>query len=105
VNFYPSLKVERLETNREHKGKNFSIHNIPSLPQGIWQVHLITRPFCISRKLLVRSGGLNKSFMPHTGDDIDLSLTLLRDGYQNLYVSFDLINISTISDNQIHGSE
>lgn len=102
--FYPRFVVERLETNREHKGDNFSIHHIPSLPLGIWQIHLITRPFCISRKLLLNYGGLNKSFMPHTGDDIDLSLKLLGDGYQNLYVSFDLVNISTIGDNLIHGT-
>jgi len=102
--FYPSLVVERLETNREHKGENFSIHDISSLPLGIWQIHIITRPFCISRKLLLNYGGLNKSFMPHTGDDIDLSLKLLSDGYQNIYVSFDLVNISTIGDNLIHGT-
>lgn len=102
--FYPKFGLQRLESNRKHKGVNFMQMKIPSLPIGIWEINVITRPFCISRELLLQYGGLNKVFMPHTGDDLDLSLKLLRDGYKNLYISFDLVNISTIGDNQIHGT-
>lgn len=100
--FYPSFYYERMESNRKSKGDNFSKHNIPSLSFGIWSIHTITRPFCISRNLLLNYGGLDRTFMPHTGDDIDLSLKLLSDGYHNLYISFDLLNISTIGNNDKH---
>jgi glycosyltransferase involved in cell wall biosynthesis len=102
--FYSEFGLSRLESDREHKGTNFSQLNISSLPMGVWKTHVITRPFCVSRELLLDYGGLKKVFMPHTGDDVDLSLRLIGDGYQNLYISFDLVNISTLGDNKIHGS-
>ncbi len=37
-------------------------------------------------------GGLDFAFRPTCGDDLDLSLKLLRKGYTNLYIPFDIKN-------------
>jgi len=98
------FRYKRVETDRSSKGNNFSIHNIPSQPFGIWRIHHVTRPFCVERKLIQNLGGLNKEFMPHMGDDIDLSYNLIRNGYTNIYIPFDLLNISTVADDDKHGN-
>jgi len=97
------FRYERLEIDRTSKKNNFSIHKIKSLPLGIWTIHHITRPFCINRKLILELGGLDKFFMPHMGDDVDLSYKLLQLGYLNIYIPFNLLNISTVADSDKHG--
>jgi hypothetical protein len=104
IKFGIGFRFDRIETDREHKKENFSNFQIKSQESGIWRVHFITRPFCIDRKLLLSYDGLDKNFMPHWGDDIDLCFKLIKNGFQNLYVSFDLLNISTVSDNKKHGN-
>lgn len=103
--FFPIFRFKRLESNRKEKKENFSVHKIKSLPIGIWEVHLGTRPFCIERKKLIKLDGLDKVFMPHTADDVDLSLKCINSGYKNLYIPYNLKNISTIGDNELHGEK
>jgi len=88
-----NIKYQRIEIDRPHKGENFSVHNLPTYETGVWQVDAICRPFCVSRALLLSYGGLDTAFSPTCGDDLDLSLKLLRDGKVNLYIPFDLLNI------------
>lgn len=95
--------LERMETDTPHKKENFSNFKISSLERAIWTTHLITRPFCVNRLLLNKYKGLDKKFMPHWGDDIDLSIKLILDGYRNVYYPFDLVNISTVTDSEKHG--
>lgn len=104
-NFSPIFRFKRLESNRSKKGENFDIHRIQSLPIAVWHVHLATRPFFVSKKTLQNLGGLDEVFMPHTADDIDLSLKCLSAGLTNLYIPFNLLNISTITDDIHHGSK
>lgn len=94
----------RIESDRSIKKENFTIHNIESQELGVWTIHHITRPFCIQRNLINKMGGLDKYFMPHMGDDIDLSYKLLINGYNNYYIPFNLLNISTVADDTKHGN-
>jgi glycosyltransferase involved in cell wall biosynthesis len=103
--FYPIFRFNRLESDRTQKKENFTIHNIKSLPIGIWEVNLGTRPFCISRDKIIKLEGLDKVFLPHTADDVDLSLKCIGSGYKNLYIPFNLKNISTIGDSILHGEK
>lgn len=95
-----SVLYERIEVDRLHKGKYFNKDLKGKYQAAVWQVDAINRPFCISRKLLLSMGGLNKKFMPSCGDDLDLSLKLLEAGRVNVYIPFDLLNV-TASNNTL----
>lgn len=94
LKLFPPMKYQRIEINRPHKGVHFSQFNLPLYELGIWQVDAINRPFCISTKILKEKGGLDKAFMPMDGDDLDLSIKILKDGRKNVYIPFDLVNIT-----------
>lgn len=49
----------------------------------IWQVDSVCRPFCISRELLLSYGGMDEAFSPTCGDDLDLGIKLLKEGFTN----------------------
>jgi len=92
----PPLKWTRVEIDRPHKGIHFTkFGKLESYELGVWDVHAINRPFCISINLLREKGGLDKKFMPTTGDDLDLSLKCKIDNRINIYIPFDLINTTT----------
>lgn len=94
LQYYGSLNYERLEINRLHKDYHISIKDLDPPQMGVWQVDGVNRPFCISRSLLLSKGGLDKEFMPSCGDDLDLSIKLLKDGRTNIYIPFDVLNIT-----------
>ena len=98
VKIYPRplniLKYKRIEINRSEKGKNFDVHNLDLIDLGIYNVHLINRPFAVKRELINEIGGLEKDFMPSWGDDIDLSLKMINKNLHNYYIPFNLLNIS-----------
>ena len=101
---FSGFNYQRIESDRPSKKENFTIHKIKSQPIGVWSIHHVTRPFCIKKNLIDELGGLDKFFMPHMGDDVDLSYKLLERGYKNIYIPFDLLNISTVSDSDKHGN-
>jgi len=86
------ISLQRIEIDRPHKGDYFAAHKLPSYELGVWGVDSVTRPFCISRELLLSCGGLDGAFSPSCGDDLDLGLRLLKQGKTNVYVPFDLLN-------------
>lgn len=86
-----AFTYRRIEIDRPHKGDNFH-HNVDSYKLGVWRVDTVVRPFCVSRELIASKGGLDKEFMPTCGDDLDLSLKLLKEGKTNIYIPFDLLN-------------
>lgn len=99
LELFPPMKYQRIEINRSHKEKYFTQRDIKSYELGIWQVDAINRPFCVSTELLRQRGGLGKEFMPMDGDDLDLSIKLLKDGRRNIYIPFDLVNTSAKTNN------
>jgi glycosyltransferase involved in cell wall biosynthesis len=92
-----AFNYDRVEIARPHKGDNFP-RNLKTYELGVWRVDAICRPFCISRELIVAQGGLDKAFMPTCGDDLDLSIKLLKEGKTNLYIPYDLLNIAYYKD-------
>jgi GT2 family glycosyltransferase len=97
VNFDTNLKRQRIEVNRPYKAKYFDRHGIDSYPLAVYEVDTVIRPFAVSTPLLRQYGGLGPGFDLIVWDDIELSLRLLRDGYRNLYVPFDVVNTSEIA--------
>ena len=75
------LRYPRIEINRTHKKEYFSAHNLPEYELGIWQVDSVCRPFCISRELLLSYGGMDGAFSPTCGDDLDLGIKLVKEGF------------------------
>ncbi|GEM_PF-5026030 len=86
------IEYERVEIYRSHKKNYFNFKNNKKYRMGIWKVDAICRPFMISTNLLRSFNGLNQKFMPTCGDDLDLSIRLLKKGRMNIYVPFDLLN-------------
>lgn len=84
----------RVEVNRPHKGEHYDTHGIPdgTYPPAVYAVDFINRPFAIRTPLIREYGGLEEAYCPMDFDDTDLSLRLLRDGYTNIYIPFDLVN-------------
>lgn len=90
------LKWVRVEIDRPHKEIHFTkLGKLESYELGVWEVDAINRPFCVSTNLLRGKKGLDKEFMPTTGDDLDLSLKFKMDNRINIYIPFDLVNITT----------
>lgn len=87
------INLKRIEIDRPHKKEYFAAHNLPDYELGVWRVDSITRPFCISRQLLLSCGGLDDAFSPACGDDLDLGLKLLKQGKVNIYIPFDILNV------------
>ena len=85
------IKYQRIEVNRPHKGENFQVKEDFDL--AVWSVDSINRPFGIFTNLLREIGGLDFAFRPTCGDDLDLSLKLLKKGYINIYIPFDVKNL------------
>jgi len=56
---------------------------LPECEFGIWQIDSVCRPFCISRELLLSYGGMDGAFSPTRGDDLDLGIKLLKEGFTN----------------------
>lgn len=94
------LNYERIEIDRPHKGVNFTAHNSKPYKLGVWQVDAICRPFSVSVNLLKSYGGLDKAFSPTCGDDLDLSIKFLCDHLNNLYIPFDVVNLTASKDTQ-----
>ncbi len=107
VRMHPNFNFDRMECYRPHKDERAWVHGInkDAYPLAVYQVDVINRPFAVSTALLRHYGGLDEAYCPMDYDDADLSFKLLRDGYTNLYVPFDLLNIcakkETISQAQI----
>ena len=114
VRMHRNFDLDRMECYRPHKDERAWVHGInkDAYPLGVYQVDVINRPFAIGVDLLRSYGGLDESYCPMDYDDADLSFKLLRDGYTNLYVPFDLLNIcakketlsqATIAENYMRG--
>jgi len=89
-----SLRYERVEVSRPNKdGQAPGGCNRAKFDMGIWQVDSVCRPFGIARELLVSYGGLDTAFSPTCGDDLDLGIKLLKDGFTNIYIPFDIVNL------------
>lgn len=90
------FSYDRIECYRPHKHEGAWVHGIAkdAYPLAVYQVDFINRPFAISTQLLREYGGLDEAYCPMDWDDADLSMKLLRDGFTNLYVPFDLVNTS-----------
>jgi len=98
VNFDSKFHRSRVECDRAHKGDSFAVHNLAPRTLGIYPVDAAIRPFAVRTALLRKYGGLGKGFDLVVWDDIELSFRLIRDGYMNLYVPFDLVNTSEIAE-------
>ncbi len=85
------ISYRRIEVDRPHKGENFQVKEDFDL--AVWSVDSINRPFGIFTNLLREIGGLDFAFRPTCGDDLDLSLKLLKKGYINIYIPFDVKNL------------
>jgi hypothetical protein len=82
---------QRVECRREHK----TLHWADNFPLWACMVDFVTRPFAVSTSLLREWGGLGGPFFDVIcWDDTDLSLKLLKRGYVNQYVPFDVLNLS-----------
>ena len=64
----------------------------------MYAVDAINRPFAIRVELLRSLGGLDETYCPTSYDDLNLSIELLKAGYTNLYVPFDLLNTQASKD-------
>jgi len=86
------LSWRRIEVDRPHKGERFHCAGCQAL--GVYAVDAINRPFAIRVDVLRSLGGLDEVYCPTSYDDLDLSIRLLRAGYTNVYVPFDVLNTS-----------
>jgi len=84
------LRWQRIEIDRPHKGVHF--HGTGDRALAVYAVDAINRPFAIHVDLLRSLGGLDEAYCPTSYDDLDLSIRLLKAGYTNVYVPFDLVN-------------
>ena len=92
----PGLRWRRIEVDRPHKGEQFA--GAQGQPLAVYAVDAINRPFAIRVELLRSLGGLDETYCPTSYDDLDLSIELLKAGYTNLYVPFDLLNTGASKD-------
>jgi len=83
----------RIEINRPHKKEMFWIDDVFDL--GVWEIDSAIRPFAVSLSVLEEVGGLDEKFCPMDWDDLDLGMRLAQRGYHNIYIPFDVYNIST----------
>lgn len=105
VRMHKDFALDRMECFRPHKDERAWVHGInkDAYPLAVYQVDVVNRPFAVRVSVLRFYGGLDEGYCPMDYDDADLSFKLLRDGYTNLYIPFDVLNLCSKKDTLSQG--